>query len=369
MLKRILTLIMTAIGAALGYGIYRMTTYLIAENSSHDVSNESLFVQICYAIIFIFIFGLIFFRIAHGPIGRGKVSRKIQSDLQDISSNKLFAGAVGLILGLVLAYLISHIYDMIRVPYLPIILSVVTYVILGYFGVIVGSSRSESFAPMVENLEKVRQGAASRRDKKPQAIPKILDTSVIIDGRIMDIIRTGFLEGPVIIPEFVLLELQHIADSSDSLKRKKGRRGLDMLKKIQEEFGIEIYESSGQEYLDEIPEVDIKLLKLAQHINGKVVTNDFNLNKVAGLQDVEVLNINELANAVKPVVMPDEDMEVFLLKQGRGQNQAVAYLEDGTMIVVENGQRFIGKTIRVTVTNILQTAAGRMIFARPARRH
>lgn len=369
MLKNLLKGIVTIIGGIVGFGVYLLVAYILKETGTYNLSKDSLDIQICYAIIFIFIFALIFFRVSRGP-GNGResrFSRRIQSDMQNISSNKLMAGTIGLILGLMLAYLISRIYDMIRVPYLPILLTAITYLILGYIGAVIASSRSSSLFPAMVNLERMRQGVV-RRDKKLQTAPKILDTSVIIDGRIVDIMRTGFLEGPIIIPEFVLLEMQHIADSSDGLKRKKGRRGLDILKKIQEEFEIAIYDASDAPYLEEIPEVDIKLLKLAQHQNGKVVTNDYNLNKVAGIQDVEVLNINALANAVKPVVMPDEDMEVFLLKAGKSGSQAVAYLDDGTMIVVENGRRYIGRTIHVTVTNVLQTAAGRMIFAKPARK-
>ena len=205
------------------------------------------------------------------------------------------------------------------------------------------------------------------KGKVHEATPKILDTSVIIDGRIADIMKTGFIEGTIVIPEFVLVELRHIADSSDSLKRNRGRRGLDVLNKIQNEYGVEIYNTNGEKALEEIPEVDVKLLKLAQLINGKVVTNDFNLNKVAGIKGVEVLNINELANTLKPVVLPGEDMHLFLVKEGKETNNPEAYLDHGTMIVVEEGRKFIGQTAEVTVTSVLQTSAGRMIFARPKK--
>ena len=192
---------------------------------------------------------------------------------------------------------------------------------------------------------------------------KILDTSVIIDGRIADICQTGFLEGTIVIPQFVLAELQHIADSSDVLKRNRGRRGLDILNRIQKELKIkvEIYEGD----FEEIHEVDSKLVKLAKITNGIVVTNDFNLNKVCELQKVSVLNINDLANAVKPVVLPGEEMKVQVIKDGKEHNQGVAYLDDGTMIVVEEGRNYIGKHIDVLVTSVLQTSAGRMIFAKP----
>ena len=193
--------------------------------------------------------------------------------------------------------------------------------------------------------------------------PKVLDTSVIIDGRIADICKTGFIEGKLVIPRFVLNELQHIADSSDDLKRVRGRRGLDILNIIQKELDIEV-EITEKDF-DDIPEVDSKLLKLAQVMNGKVVTNDYNLNKVAELQGVAVLNINELANAVKPVAIPGEEMVAQVVKEGKESNQGIAYLDDGTMIVVEGGKKHIGQTINVLVTSVLQTPAGRMIFGKP----
>ncbi|HHY05143.1 MAG TPA: TRAM domain-containing protein, partial [Thermoanaerobacterales bacterium] len=193
--------------------------------------------------------------------------------------------------------------------------------------------------------------------------PKILDTSVIIDGRIADICKTGFIEGTLVIPNFVLEELRHIADSSDTLKRNRGRRGLDILNKIQKELNIDVDIYEGD--FEDINEVDSKLVKLAQVLDGKIITNDFNLNKVAEFQNVQVLNINELSNAVKPVVLPGEEMVVQVIKDGKETGQGVAYLDDGTMIVVDGGKKHIGETIGVMVTSVLQTAAGRMIFARP----
>ena len=194
---------------------------------------------------------------------------------------------------------------------------------------------------------------------------KILDTNVILDGRIRDVCRTGFLEGPIYVPGFVLDELQHIADSSDSLKRARGRRGLDILNEMQKEFPLVV--RSFDHVLDSernIPEVDSRLVKLASKLKGVIVTNDFNLNKVAALQGVIVLNVNELANALKPVVLPGEEMPVAIIKEGKEANQGVAYLDDGTMIVVEDGRRHIGESLEVVVTSVLQTVAGKMIFAR-----
>ena len=193
--------------------------------------------------------------------------------------------------------------------------------------------------------------------------PKVLDTSVIIDGRIYDICQTGFIEGKLVIPSFVLEELRHIADSADSLKRNRGRRGLDILNSIQNELDIEV--EIWEEDFHGVAEVDSKLLKLATLLSGQVVTNDYNLNKVAEFQRVPVLNINELANAVKPMLLPGEEMTLLISKIGKEQNQGIGYLDDGTMIVVENGKNYIGDSIDVVVTSVLQTAAGRMIFAKP----
>ncbi|MBR5110725.1 MAG: TRAM domain-containing protein [Clostridia bacterium] len=196
----------------------------------------------------------------------------------------------------------------------------------------------------------------------PEACPKVLDTSVIIDGRVLDICKAGFLEGELVIPSFVLDELRHIADSADSLRRARGRRGLDILKKIREELEcpvrIEEEEDTGE------AEVDVKLLRLAKRLNGAVMTNDYNLNKVAGIAKVPVLNINELAGALRPVVLPGEEMAVRIVRDGKEPGQGVAYLDDGTMVVVENGRRRVGETLDVEVTTVLQTSAGRMIFTR-----
>ena len=193
---------------------------------------------------------------------------------------------------------------------------------------------------------------------------KLLDTSAIIDGRIAEICSTGFLEGPLLVPVFVLEELQLIADSSDLLKRNKGRRGLDILKQMQEDNYVEVRIINDD--FDDVQGVDSKLVRLGRKINAKVVTNDYNLNKVAGLQGVAVLNINDLANALKPARVPGEQMNVLIVKAGKEENQGVAYLDDGTMIVVEDGQKYIGSTMPVTVTSVLQTSAGRMIFVKIA---
>jgi uncharacterized protein YacL len=223
-----------------------------------------------------------------------------------------------------------------------------------YLGIVMGARKGEWLKPA--------RIAALFRDTAPQQHYRILDTSVIIDGRIADVCETGFLDGTLVIPQFVLKELQLVADSADSMKRNRGRRGLDILQKIQKMAGVTV--SISDIDFPEVREVDLKLIELARTLRGKIVTNDFNLNKVAQLRGVEVLNINELANALKPVVLPGEFMKVFILKEGKEYNQGVAYLDDGTMVVVDNARRMISKNIDVVVTSVLQTTAGKMIFGR-----
>jgi uncharacterized protein YacL len=223
-----------------------------------------------------------------------------------------------------------------------------------YLGIVMGARKSEWLKPA--------RLAALFRDTGPQRRYRVLDTSVIIDGRIADVCETGFLDGTLVIPQFVLKELQLVADSADSMKRNRGRRGLDILQKIQKMAGVDVMISDID--FPDIREVDLKLIELARTLQGKIVTNDFNLNKVAQLRGVAVLNINELANALKPVVLPGEFMKVFILKEGKEYNQGVAYLDDGTMVVVDNARRMISKNIDVVVTSVLQTTAGKMIFGR-----
>jgi uncharacterized protein YacL len=224
-----------------------------------------------------------------------------------------------------------------------------------YCGLVVGASKGEM-------LNLAALGGLFGGEKVTKNSFKILDTSVIIDGRIADIVETGFIDGTLVIPQFVLRELQLVADSSDSMKRNRGRRGLDILQRIQKmpQLNIQILEDD----FPNIREVDMKLIELAKAYDCKIVTNDFNLNKVAQLHGVEVLNINELANALKPVVLPGEAMRVFILKEGKEYNQGVAYLDDGTMVVVDNARKMISKTIDISVTSVLQTTAGKMIFGR-----
>ncbi|MEK4345608.1 PIN/TRAM domain-containing protein [Paenibacillus sp. FSL P4-0184] len=275
-----------------------------------------------------------------------------------IPMNELAAGAAGLTGGLLLSLLLYP--AMIWLGKAGQLLQVPVTIAFGYMGLRIGLEKKEELAALWTTG---RWGQAAEPEGRGLEEHKILDTSVIIDGRIADICKTGFIEGTIVIPEFVLEELQHIADSSDLLKRNRGRRGLDILNKIQKELDVKVLIYEGD--FEEISEVDSKLVKLAKVLRGKVVTNDFNLNKVCELQGVSVLNINDLANAVKPVVLPGEEIVVQVIKDGKEHGQGVAYLDDGTMIVVEGGREYIGTTMEVLVTSVLQTSAGRMIFAKP----
>ena len=300
----------------------------------------------------------------------------VEQQLSKMPIHDVIAGAVGLSLGLIIANLLGYSFAKIPVigDYIPVIFSIV----LGYLGIHITIKKRQELAGLFDFFPKLLKELAKNREAKQNAAKpvavtaeaptskdyKLLDTSVIIDGRIADICETGFIEGTLLIPVFVLEELQHIADSADQLKRVRGRRGLDILAKIRGESKKLKVEVTNVDY-DDITEVDSKLVRLGQEVGGKIITNDFNLNKVAQLRGVEVLNINELSNAVKPVVIPGENMVVSIVKSGKEQGQGVAYLDDGTMIVVENGQRHMGETLEVEVTSALQTAAGRMIFAKP----
>lgn len=286
----------------------------------------------------------------------------LEGRLARTSFSDILFGAIGLIIGLFISVLLGTILKELQL--VGPLLALLSAVILGYLGISIGTLKREEAAHFFGSFGKKGKNEqhAGRSKSKVAVQPKVLDTSVIIDGRIADIVDTEFLEGPLLIPGFVLEELQHIADSSDVLKRNRGRRGLDILNRIQKESAVDvhIYEEDPGE-----GEVDSKLLKVAKKLDGKVVTNDFNLNKVAELQGVPVLNINDLANAVKPVVLPGEEMTITIIKDGKEVGQGVAYLDDGTMIVVDGGKRYIGETINVVVTSVLQTSAGRMIFAKP----
>ncbi len=276
--------------------------------------------------------------------------------LRAISLKRLIGAALGSVLGILGAYLFSVVIRN-AIPPVPLqgFLQLLVMMVMAYVGLIVGAAKGDL-------LNLAALGGIFGGEKQSKKSYKILDTSVIIDGRIADIAETGFMDGVLTIPAFVLRELQLVADSADSLKRNRGRRGLDILQRIQKLTHIQV-----QIVEDDFPavrEVDMKLIELAKVYEGKIVTNDFNLNKVAQLHGVEVLNINELANALKPIVLPGEIMKVFILKEGKEYNQGVAYLDDGTMVVVDNARKMIGKNVDISVTSVLQTTAGKMIFGK-----
>jgi uncharacterized protein YacL len=280
----------------------------------------------------------------------------IEHAIRRVPLGVLLGGAAGLLSGFLAAASIVFTAGWLLPDLSPVRFPVQTFLllILGYLGMIIGMNIGREFQP--------RRTAGLVRTSSGEVSHKILDTSVIIEGRIADLCETGFLEGTFIIPQFILHELQHIADSSDSMKRARGRRGLDVLHRIQKMVDIDVRIVEND--FPRIREVDAKLVALAKEMDARIITNDLNLNKVAELQGVRVLNINELSNALKPVVLPGEALRVFVMKEGKESGQGVAYLDDGTMIVVDNAKRWIGKNVDVVVTSVLQTTAGRMIFTR-----
>ncbi|GAB4390564.1 MAG: hypothetical protein Kow0025_23460 [Thermodesulfovibrionales bacterium] len=320
-----------------------------------------MFIALRMLIFLVFLFsgyyiGLGFDRAVQGVLGGaglGALALAVEQLLRKARIGSMAGGIMGLAAGLFGAYLLL-------LPFKGLVgesfrlFSFALSAMLGYGGLLIGIKKGEKLT--------VAQVVRLVRGTEAEEYLKILDTSVIIDGRITDVCETGFLEGVFIVPQFILQELQHIADSPDPLKRARGRRGLDVLHRMQKMTHITV--RIVEEDFPKIKEVDAKLVALAKAMGAKVVTNDFNLNKVAELQGVSVLNINELANAIKPVVLPGENLRVFIIKEGKEHNQGVAYLDDGTMVVVDNGRKLIGRNIDVTVTSVLQTTAGRMIFTK-----
>jgi uncharacterized protein YacL len=279
----------------------------------------------------------------------------VEMRLRDAAVTSLLGGLLGFGIGLAIASLIVASLGWTDAKNAKVqFMHGLIIIVLPYLGMVLGARKGEWLEPA--------KLASLFRDARPERRYRILDTSVIIDGRIAEVVETGFLDGTLVVPQFVLKELQFVADSSDPLKRNRGRRGLDILNKIQKMTGVEVLISDID--FPHVREVDLKLIELARAMLGRIVTNDFNLNKVAQLRGVQVLNINELANGLRPVVLPGEVMSVFVVKEGKEYNQGVGYLDDGTMVVVDNARTRIGKTVDISVTSVLQTTAGRMIFGR-----
>jgi len=348
--KKIICSVFVLAGGISGYELIPGTKML---------NNFSLFVDYRWLIpIISFIigsfFGFILFILSYQKLCY--LGKKIITYFQRIPAQNILSGVIGLIVGLIIANLLA--YSLSFIPFIGNYLPIILNVTLGLLGITLGlSKRTESVNFYKKNIERFK-----KREKSPHYQLKILDTSVIIDGRIADISQTDFLEGVLIIPRFVLNELQAIADSSEPLKRNRGRRGLDVLNKINKLHSNKI-KIISRDY-PELKTVDTKLIKLAKEIDAKILTNDYNLNKLAQLENVTVLNINDLANALKSIILPGEELVTQIIKEGKESGQGVAYLDDGTMIVVENGMDNIGEKVKVAVTSILQTPAGRMIFGR-----
>jgi uncharacterized protein YacL len=350
MIRKIVQVFFAVLGIVLGYTFFPQLVELLRVDFLANVA----FLPFLGAVLGGSLFILITSWLVDYSVGliRWAEEKLMKTPIQD-----LFAGVLGTIVGLILAYLLTPALS--KIPVVGGTIQFFTIILFGYLGYRISFAKREELLHVLPE----RWGT---KEKSKMARPgefKILDTSVIIDGRIADIVKTGFLDGTLVIPSFVLEELQHIADSSDVLKRNRGRRGLDILNRIQKELKVKV-QIMETDY-DDIQEVDSKLVRLAKQLHGKVVTNDFNLNKVCELQGVTVLNINDLANAVKPVVLPGEEIVVQVIKDGKEFGQGVGYLDDGTMIVVEGGRDYIGNDLEVLVTSVLQTSAGRMIFAKP----
>lgn len=349
----------TIVGVGLGI-------VLVAFIKSMDFARDFNTTLINVASIFIIaLFALIFFIISP------KILKSIEVNLNGLSNelrkrtlSEISLGSVGLIVGLVIAFFVSQ--PLAQIPMLGTAMSLIIYGILGYLGINLALRYRDDITLKIKDVNIPRGVSLKEKDKKKNInSPKVLDTSVIIDGRIKEVCQAGFLEGTLIVSKYVLEELQHIADSSDALKRNRGRRGLDILKDLQDDSSLEVVILNDS--YDSIKEVDSILIQITKDLKGKIVTNDYNLNKVAAVQNIQVLNINELANSVKPVYLPGEIMQIQIVKPGKEHGQGLGYLDDGTMIVVEGGKNYVGEDVEVIVTSALQTAAGKMIFAKPTK--
>lgn len=364
MFNRIFRIIFAIIGAILGIAVIRLILSVveITIDSSIFLIALNCLVALIFAILFYFLSGFIIIEMEDN-------FKRLEQYLDQLPPLSVAIGISGLIVGLILAFLVTRPLASLSMPVVGnsifVLLSIIIYVGFGLLGWRIASKYPDRYPQIFQKFKEVRLTRSkelSHNTKSKNTQIKVIDTSVLIDGRILDIIKINFLEGRLVIPEFILEELQHIADSPDDLKRERGRRGLDVVKEIKKDKDINL-EISSVDY-PEIKEVDSKLLKYAQDNGAKIFTNDYNLNKVADVQGITVLNINDLANALKTKVLPGESMVIEVIKEGKSRNQGVGYLEDGTMVVVEDGKELIGQKVNSTVTSVLQTSAGKMIFVK-----
>lgn len=375
MINKLIRLLVTIVGGAFGYSLGSLIYFLAASTYTDRTSKAFSVLEIAVPAFFALMFAVLAFMLAPGIRRNWSImGKRIEKDMERVSVLELLGGFIGLIVGLVISYLLSGLYEHINILHLDAALTIMTYILLCSLNLLFATRivRSRINSKQMGEIKKMPffsmlSGKGKGSKESSEAVPKIFDTSVLIDGRITDIMKTGFIEGKIIIPEFVLTELRHLSDSNDAMKKIRGRRGLEVLKDIQTFYGIEIYNTYTDKDWEGAGEVDIKLLRLAKKMGGKVVTNDFNLIQVAEIQEIPVLNINDVVKALRPVIIPGEVLKLQVIREGRENNQGVGYLDDGTMIVVEGGRHLIGQDIVTEVTSVLQTASGRMIFAKPKR--
>jgi uncharacterized protein YacL len=349
-LNKVIKISFSVVGAITGFTVMRTLVFGNSVEMMPELKTALyVIISLCAAVLF--------YSISSWVIGNvHKAYDKLEYAIQKMTVYEMISCSVGLVLGLLVANLITIPFSKIDIIGTPI--CILANILFAFLGVSAAMSKKND-----EFFEGLKGKTKQHKGGRPVMHPKILDTSVIIDGRIADICKCGFMEGEFIVPGFVLEELRHIADSSDPLKRNRGRRGLDILNIIQKELDYPVHIEDTD--LPEGAEVDSELLKLAARLQGKILTTDYNLSKVASLQGIQVLNVNELCNAVKPIALPGEEMSVQVIRDGKENGQGIGYMEDGTMIVVEGGRKHIGESVTVIVTSTLQTAAGRMIFAKP----
>lgn len=360
MAKKILRWLIALIGAAIGYGVAHLAL------SFFDVTMASRTLLVLVYAASTLLFGIIFYTL-YGMIIRSTKSLAdgIDRDIRKLGIEDVVAGTLGLLLGLLISALVTILISRLQIPVISSVLSVIVYLLIPAITVILFSRRKAELYRLVRSLRPKRSESLPEVSAPVEAASfpeKFLDTSVIIDGRLVDVMETGFIDGKLVIPSFVLEELQHIADSEDALKRQRGRRGLDVLNQMKKEYAAQVVIRDIRRPA-EVP-VDMMLLSAAEEVGGKVVTNDYNLNKVAAVRNIEVLNINDLSKALRPVVLPGETLPILISQVGKEPGQGVGYLNDGTMVVVENGKNCVGQELDTVVTSVLQTSAGRMIFTR-----